>query len=569
MLLALQTTLDRYGLRFFWLLCLLTVVGSSVAGAAEIVASVDRNPVNQNESFQIIFTASESPDDDPDFGPLEKDFEILSQGQSSNTSIINGKFSKTIQWKLNVMAKRAGSLVIPAIAFGDDSSQPLPLRVTQDGASQAMQRDDELFLEVEASPDNPYVQSQVLYTLRFYRRVTITQASLNEPEMADALVEKLGEDSNFNTQIDGVNYHVTERKYAIFPQKSGTLTIPPLTLKAEVVTSGRPSFNGFFNRQITKMKRVSSKAVILEVQPVPSEFSGRHWLPAEGLSLSQEWSGDITQMKVGEPLTRTLTILAKGATVGQLPELNTARPQDQLKSYPDQPLLKEEKKPEGLVAFRQEKIALIPEKAGRYTLPAVEIPWFNTRTGQMELAKIPETTLIALPSGETKPAPVPPAAKPQSQLEAAISEHPVQTQPKAYWMWLAVFLGAGWLVTLLYFLTGAKAKPSEQPPNPIENSLKESTKALKKACTENNALAAKDALISWGRLKFNISSLGALAPLCDARLRDEIMHLNQCLYGQETESWQGKRLFQTFVENKAMEQIKAEQDKSLEPLYRL
>lgn len=571
LLAALVTTLKRHRLSLSCLLCLVTVLSSSVAAAVEIVASVDRNPVNLNESFEITFSASESPDDDPDFGPLEADFEILSKSQSSNTSIINGEFSKTIQWKLTVMAKRAGNLVIPEIAFGDDKSQPLALSVTQGSTSRTLKTDDELFLEVEASPGDPYVQSQVLYTLRFYRRVNIAQASLNEPEMADALVEKLGEDSNYATQIDGVNYQVTERKYAIFPQKSGTLIIPPLTLSAEVLSSGRPRFNGFFSRQITRMKRVASKAVILEVQPIPSEFSGRHWLPAEGLSLSQEWSGDINHVKVGEPLTRTLTVLAKGSTVGQLPELNTVQNQDShLKSYPDQPVLKEEKKPEGLLAYRQEKIALIPPKAGRYTLPAIEIPWFNTRTGKMELARIPETTLIAIPAGETKPA-LPQAASSALlvQPEVAESQSPVQDQYHVDWMWLAVFLGAGWLATLGYFLIVAKTKTPLSAPSVGENSLKESIQALKKACNENNALAAKDALIGWGRLKYKVSSLGALAPLCEARLRDEILHLNQCLYSRSAESWHGKRLFQSFVENKAMEQIKVGKEESLEPLYRL
>jgi len=65
---------------------------------------------------------------------------------------------------------------------------------------------------------------------------------------------------------------------------------------------------------------------------------------AEQLVLKQEWSGDNQQMKVGEPLTRTLTLLAKGTTVSQLPELNAAKIDDQLKAYPDQPYCRNRKK---------------------------------------------------------------------------------------------------------------------------------------------------------------------------------------------------------------------------------
>jgi hypothetical protein len=76
-------------------------------------------------------------------------------------------------------------------------------------------------------------------------------------------------------------------------------------------------------------------------------------------------------------------------------------------------------------------------------------------------------------------------------------------------------------------------------------------------------------LLEWGRQKFNVSNLGAIAEFCDARLRDEILHLNHVLYGKEISEWQGKKLFQAFTENKAREKIAAPEDKSLELLYRL
>ena len=90
--------------------------------AATISAQVDRNPVHLDETFNLFFEADESPDDNPDFSPLDQDFEIINQSQSSNVSIINGKYTKKIKWTLAIMAKRAGTLTIPAIKFGDDSS---------------------------------------------------------------------------------------------------------------------------------------------------------------------------------------------------------------------------------------------------------------------------------------------------------------------------------------------------------------------------------------------------------------------------------------------------------------
>jgi len=557
--------------KLFFLLLLLNLVSGNVF-AAQIGVSFDRNPVSLDESFQIIFTANDTPDNDPDFSPLEQDFEILGQSQSSNSSWINGQSSKTIQWTVNVMAKHPGSLVVPAVKFGDDVSQPASILVTQATANKAVDTDDDLFLEVEATPQSPYVQSQVLYTVRLYRRVEIAQASLNEPELGDAVIEKLGDDSNYNTQINGVNYLVTERKYSIFPQKSGSLTIKPLMLTAEVVANTRPNFNGFFNSQMTKTKKISSKSVTLDVKPAPATFTGKHWLSAEQLVLKEEWSGDNQQMKVGEPLTRTLTLLAKGTTVGQLPEINIGKIDDRLKTYPDQPVLQEQKKPEGLIAFREEKIAIIPSKAGFYKLPAIEIPWFNSQSQKMEIAKIPETAITALDALGTQQAPVTPVAPAEvQQPQKAEQSTPITTPPQQQniWLWVSVFLASGWLATLAYFLIKRSAKRPVAEKSEQEIRLEDSVKSLKKACADNNATAAKDALLAWGRQKYGAASLGAIAELSDARLRDEVLHLNRILYSREPDQWQGKKLFQAFVENKAREKIAVTDDDKLEPLYRL
>ena len=44
----------------------------SVVAATEISVMADRNPVQLDESFNLIFQAAESPDDDPDFGPWNR-----------------------------------------------------------------------------------------------------------------------------------------------------------------------------------------------------------------------------------------------------------------------------------------------------------------------------------------------------------------------------------------------------------------------------------------------------------------------------------------------------------------
>ncbi len=538
--------------------------------AADIRVSVDRNPVSVEDSFQITFTAQQAPDDDPDFSPLEQDFAIISQSTSTSSSWINGKSTKVVQWILNVMAKQVGSLAIPPIKFGKDVSQASTILVA-DKTAKKVDADEDLFIDVEVTPQNPYIQSQVFYTMRLYTRVNISQARLNEPELSDAVIERLGEDSNYTTQVNGINYSVTERKYAFFPQKSGKLTIKPLMLTAEILVNNAQGFNPFFNSQMGKTKRVESKAITLDVKPAPPEFKGTHWLSAEQLVLKQDWSGDIAKLKVGEPITRTLSITAKGTTVGQLPELNTTETSEQLKAYPDQPVLQEQKKVDGLIAFREEKIALIPSKSGTYQLPAIEIPWFNTQTQKVEIAKIPEVTLESSSvAKQSEPEPI------ATQVVAPVETPKIESlamannnQETPIWLWVSVFLGLGWLITLIVFLRSRQSKSTVVIETESEINLKAAVKTLKDACANNDAITAKNALLVWGKQKFDSHNLGAIAGFCDARLRDEILLLNQTLYGKDSTTWQGKKLFQAFTENKARAAVKVTEDKSLEPLYKI
>ena len=539
--------------------------------AADIQVSVDRNPVNVNESFQIIFSASQSPDGNPDFLPLQENFEILDQQHSSNASWINGRSSRTEQWVVSAMAKQAGETLIPPIAFGADSSKAMKLTVTEN--QHAPQSKDELFMEVTASPENPYVQSQVLYTLRLYRRLQLTQARLEEPQIKDAVVEKLGEDSTYSTQLQGVDYWVTERKYAIFPQQSGNITIAPLKLSAEVVSSHRQRFGGFFNQQSTETRRVSSKAITLNVQPVPASFKSPDWLSAESLQLTEEWSNQNLQTKVGEPLTRTLRLTAKATTVGQLPELNAQLNIDGLKTYADQPLLKEDKHSDGLTSVREEKIAFIPSRPGDYTLPAVEISWFNTKTQHIEKATLPAVTIKALAGqGVVPQQPAAPAVDNHVQAEATLPAPVVgaETGNVRLWQGLSAILAIGWLLTLIVLFR--KPRPVSAPV--VESAAPPSVfaaieKSLKRACWENKAAAARQLLLEWGKARYQADSLGAIARHCAPPLHDEIDLLNQHLYSGQQQAWNGEPLWQAFNQYAETQAVKPDAQDGLEPLNKL
>tara|TARA_R110002050_G_scaffold9504_1_gene33385 strand:- start:548439 stop:550187 length:1749 start_codon:yes stop_codon:yes gene_type:complete len=555
------------------LLMFLLILFSMSVSANQIDLTVDRNPIVLTDSFQLTFSTTESPDDDPNFDPLKQDFDIINQQKSSQLSWVNGATNKTIQWTLNVMAKRSGDLQIPAIFFGNDASQPLSITVIETTPLSAISDDDELFLEVEANPTKAYVQSQVLYTVRFYHRINLAQATLSDPELDNAVIEKIAEDSQYNTKIKGMTYRVTERKYAIFPQQSGAITIAPLVLTAEVVTADpRSRYNSLFSNQSTQTKRILSKAINLNVQAAPASFNNKHWLPAEQVALRETWSNNQLQVKVGEPITRTLTIFAKGATSSQLPDLSIQQSQSELKFYPDQAVMNDQRNADGILAVREQKMAFIPAKAGNFTLPAINLPWFNTQSQEIEYAQLPEVTLVAIASEATETI----VQNPNTPKMPAVQQLAETTLPTSsakgtnIWMWTSLGLGFTWLVTLVFIFWSRYSKPRPTLKAKIDITAikpQDITKELKTACTRNQPQAAQQALIKWASINYNIINLAELSVHCGVDLQAELNKLNHALYAKEKVAWDGSGLLQAIMAKQTQKSPSENDREPLVPLY--
>lgn len=539
-----------------WLLALFVAPGL----AAGIKATPDRNPVRLGESVVIVFSAQESPDDEPDFRPLQQDFEIVSQSQSSQVSIVNGDFSRKTEWTLTLMPRRAGDLVIPSIAFGRDRSEPASVMVRDAQAPSVSGNPSgegrDVLLEVEAEPRNPYVQAQVIYTVRVLLRADLAGADLGEPAPPDALVQRLGEDRRYSAERDGHQYTVVERKYALFPQKSGLLRIEPIRLEARIADGGRSRFNSLFNRA-TRVVRVSSDAVDLAVRPVPAAYAGKHWLPAENLRLDEDWSHEPSRLKAGEPLTRTLRLRANGATVGVLPELDSLPTETgDLKRYPDQANLNEEKGTGGVTGVRQEKTALIPGKPGRYVLPSVEVPWWNTRTDRADVARLPERILVVEPGpaqsgGESvKPVPEsqPPVMEPAMPTLSSPSTAslPMPSLWSNTWFWLALLCAGGWAITAwTWWIARRPVHKPDEPRVQRSETERSARKKLQAACSANDPHAARQALLDWGRAQrpeLSVVTLAVWSERGDAHAV-AIEQLERSLYGRSDSPWSGESLW--------------------------
>ena len=575
-----MNTIIRSAIQVLLVFCALT---STVLPAANITVTTSRNPVALDDSFHLIYEADSSVDDDPDFSPIYKNFDVLNSSQSTNMRSINGSWSMKKTWDLAVIAKDVGMFTVPPIAFGNDISPAIRITIsnsTSPNSSSPTAKSTipaKIFLESSVDKKTGWVQSQFIYTVRLLRTVGIANATMTDPETSDpdAIIHKISED-NYQTTRNSIRYDVFERRYAIFPQKSGQLKINPITFQGRVNASQpRTIFDQF--RMSGQLKRLRSKPIETTVKAAPDSINLQDWLPASELQLIEEWSDDIQTIKTGDPVTRTITIAAKGLTAVQLPDLGF-EDIDGVKQYPDKPVTEDRQETSGITGIKQIKIALIPTAAGSYTLPEIKLQWWNTRTNKKETAIIPEKVITAVGTASTNNiiTTPEPAVKPVSQAQQPVvtdATKPPTTEIDPYWKWLTSAFAVAWLLTLILLIKKpeTKDKKSEDNNKVSSESIRSAAAAVEKHAAHDDAENTRTALIAWAKAAYeneHINNLSQVTEHCSDTLAQVIRKLNQSLYSQEHRTWSGKALLLAFKDERSYTGAKKNQARSaLKPLY--
>ncbi|MDQ6962355.1 MAG: BatD family protein [Mariprofundaceae bacterium] len=521
---------SRKVMNLFCLICFFMLMGGSQAWA-NVSAYLDHNPVALDSSFILHFDVVGDAGN-PDFSALRQDFDILNQQQSSNISIVNGSFSRKQQWQVHLMPKRLGQFEIPAIAFGQQRSEAIRLEVVDAQPDGASQRD--IFIEASVDQSNPYVQQQVLMHVKLFRAVNIGKASLSDPEHDQAVIKKLGEDRHGETRVNARRYLLVERTYAVFPQQSGVLVLPAISFEGQVMQ---------YNGQM-KTQRVRSESIILQVKAMPTQVQG-NWLPVESLEITEAWPKKTPELEVGQALTRTIEIRAKGASASQLPDV-VLKATTHVKVYPDKAKLHDEVDASGVTGSRLQSIALVAGKEGLVVLPEIEVPWWNTQTQRVELARLPKRRILikagASLATET-PKVVPHASKPELQTAPKSS---VEAQDNDVWMFVSLALAALWLLTLLLWWKGSRHRSTSTSQNPLNlETEKKALKVLEKACKSKDSKACRAALLAWSSVVWpekNIQNLGMLRHEMNEKTNGLLAELEAHLFSAQQGNWDADAL---------------------------
>lgn len=608
------------------------LIGVSAFAAGGVVSAVvDKTSVKQGETLEFILNIPGRSDVIPNFSALEKDFQIKNAHKTQQHEALktNDQILAT-QWVLSITPKRPGSLQIPPIKIGQAMTEPLKVQVLADATIPVLEEDvvipgstaaepgieendsapkiamDEsmnaemapksapVFLTTEISSESPYVNSQLTYTVRLFYAVSVDHASLSEPQVEAAKIMRLGDDRHYTQSIQSQNYQVFERKYAIFPEKSGKLVITAPTFMGEVQDGQSVQAELNQHMSFAQPMRIGGENKIIEVQAAPTEQlqNTAAWLPAQQMTLTESWDRELTQAQVGQPITRTLTLTAYGLRAEQLPVLNPSTVENVGVQIETQPVeLHNHMQDDRVVGQRIERV-IYTLKTGDTTLnlPELALSYWDTKNHHATALTIParqigrqatqSKTLIP-----TQPSPVTTlftrdvknkkhgvtadspkksiVVKNHSEKNAASKPATVQAQGAwqshflhgfPLWVMLTLIFLLAWVVTLFLGVRWWRQYRGGTTRIVYEPRMSEMTQlrqAIKEACWQQDPVRTKDALVRWASHCWEsgrISSLGDVLNLIDSfEFKTWLNDLNRTLYAKQQKTWDGLGFWHAFV----------------------
>ncbi len=565
-----------------FLIALICCFLSIKSWAQSFEATVNRTTVPEGETFVLTLDLKDiDSNTSPDLSGLAKDFTTFSVSNGYRTNIINGAVSKSRQWNLVLMPNQTGSLTIPSFEVAGYKTKPITLNVVPAGSEDQLvssQADNSPKFKMTGNVDNttPYVGQQINYQLKLYDAGGLQgDAPSFVSSSDDFVIKNLGEPKIETKIVNGQTLREITFNYALFAQKSGELTIPPLRFNGYYLTKTTRTdpfasffddeqfFAGFGLNDVFASRTpvvLNTKPLKLNVKPQAKGAQG-WWLPAKEVKLSAEFEKGKPAFKVGEAVSRTIYLKAVGVLDSQLPEISFPSVKG-LKQYPEKPVTDMALEGDDVVSYARISNVYIPETSGQITLPEIKLKWFNTQTNTSETAILPAVTVNVAPSSTVS----------QKDITADTSASNVAAQPvqaveqvnnqMVIWYLVIAFV-CGIILTLVLGKIFAKvAHPSSNH-----------KKAVIAAAKAKDLHTLRDELLLWAASEFprhKITNLQDVADIFDnINFNKELDKLRETLYSDDTKDWDSKEFLKIFEQiSKHIKKHKRTKNEPLPKLYK-
>lgn len=356
-----------------------------------------------------------------------KGFEVLygpSTSSSSSTSIINGQMSTEVRTTFTyvLQAEKEGTFTLPAATIKVDgktlTSNTVQVKVLppdqqtsgsnassgssssrrEQGGAQAKFNKDDIHLVLDLSKTSAYEGEPVLATLKLYWRNTQmgNPSDVKLPDFEGFTVQDMDNDNAQATleHYNGANYQMYPLcKWMLFPTRSGEVTIPSASLKAnvQIVTTRRSG--GFFDWPMEYAQNVEvplqSAARKVNVKALPA---GR---PASYMNAVGDFrvKAELTANQVRTNDAVIYRVIVEGT--GNLKYTREPEPEfpTDFEVFDPKVDVSSRITAAGMSGKKVIEYTIIPRHAGTFNLPALEFGYFDIKSGQYRTATTDAFTL--------------------------------------------------------------------------------------------------------------------------------------------------------------------------------
>ena len=356
----------------------LNPVPQSFGQDISVTATVNKNRLTLEDILQLSIIIQGTQNTPPPELPSLSDFKVVSAGTSSSTQYINTQRSVSITHNYRLTPMNTGTFVIgPARVRANGktySTQPITIEV-QKPSNRETAGNKTAFVVTTLSSKRAYIGEQLVYTFRLFHRVDAKNLNLSLPfDKTRFHKEELEEPKSYIKVINGLQYHVQELSFALFPLKKGRYEIPSSMIELDLIhstqnRSRRDPFSQFFNdpffgrRTQADHKVLRSQPLSIEVLPLPDGAPEGFENIIGQFNISAELGKN--DLEVGDTTTLTVTVSGKG----NVQDITFDEPdlKGYFKIYPDKPEFHQTVHNNQIMGEKAFKFALVPLEAGSRT----------------------------------------------------------------------------------------------------------------------------------------------------------------------------------------------------------
>jgi len=192
--------------------------------------------------------------------------------------------------------------------------------------------------------------------------------------------------TNYTERKGGQTWSRQRWEITLYPQASGQFVIPPVAVGVQVSAPDGSKVAGTLYTQPIKFEASMPSGLL-------SDDSA--WFTATKVSVDQKWTTSNDELKVGDAITRTITINAQDSLSVLLPDLLSNDSTASYQVYP-QPNRLDDKQTRGdYQSSRIEESVYVIQQGGEFTLPEHKFQWWNSKSKQLETVVIEGKTFKA------------------------------------------------------------------------------------------------------------------------------------------------------------------------------